>query len=43
MEVDPAVAPHSIYKDQTYYFCMPAHQAMFEASPATFVEGVGVS
>lgn len=43
MEVDPAAAPHSTYKDQTYYFCMPAHQAMFEASPATFVEGVGVS
>jgi transcriptional regulator GlxA family with amidase domain len=43
MEVDPAAAPHSTYKGQTYYFCMPAHQGMFEASPEVFVEGVGVT
>lgn len=43
MEVDPASAPHSSYKGETYYFCMPAHQAVFDASPAAFVEAVGIT
>ena len=42
MEVDPVSAPRSTYQGQTYYFCMPAHQSMFEASPAVFI-GTGVS
>jgi len=43
MEVDPAAAPQSTYDGKTYYFCMPAHKAMFDASPVIFVEGVGIS
>ncbi len=33
MEVDPATAPRSVYRDHAYYFCMPTHKALFDASP----------
>ena len=38
MEVDPASAPRSVYDGKTYYFCMPAHQAVFDKAPRQFLE-----
>ena len=38
MDVDPDSAPKSVYRGQTYYFCMPAHQAAFDAAPEKFLE-----
>lgn len=39
MEVDPASAPRSVYHDKTYYFCMPAHKAVFDKAPEQVLEG----
>jgi len=38
MEVDPATAPKSVYRRQTYYFCMAGHKVIFDATPEKFVE-----
>ena len=38
MEVNPAISTKSVYRDRTYYFCMPEHKAMFDAAPTKFVE-----
>jgi putative intracellular protease/amidase/YHS domain-containing protein len=37
MEVDPATAPKTLYKDKTYYFMNEQHKQQFEASPQTYV------
>jgi transcriptional regulator GlxA family with amidase domain/YHS domain-containing protein len=39
MEVDPATAPRSVYRDHTYYFCIPEHKALFDASPEGYLAG----
>lgn len=36
MEVDKATALSSVYRKRTYYFCMEAHQQVFDANPASF-------
>lgn len=33
MDVDRAIAPTSVYKGKTYYFCSDAHKAAFDAAP----------
>jgi putative intracellular protease/amidase/YHS domain-containing protein len=38
MEVDPATAPQSVYREKTYYFCMPSHKAMFDKAPDHFLD-----
>jgi transcriptional regulator GlxA family with amidase domain len=37
MEVAKAASPSLSYRKRTYYFCMEAHKALFEASPAAFL------
>jgi transcriptional regulator GlxA family with amidase domain/YHS domain-containing protein len=37
MEVAKATAPSLSYRKRTYYFCMDAHKAMFEAKPAAYL------
>jgi len=37
MEVAKATSPSLSYRKRTYYFCMDAHKAMFEASPAAYL------
>jgi transcriptional regulator GlxA family with amidase domain len=37
MDVDPATAPKSVFRDHTYYFCMESHKKLFDASPERFV------
>jgi transcriptional regulator GlxA family with amidase domain len=36
MDVDRATALSSVYKGQTYYFCMPGHKEQFDAAPEKF-------
>lgn len=38
MEVDPATAPHSVYRGKTYYFCMSGHKALFDKMPESFLD-----
>jgi YHS domain-containing protein len=38
MEVDPATAATSVYRERTYYFCTPAHKAMFDKKPEQFLD-----
>ncbi|MGZ5564517.1 MAG: DJ-1/PfpI family protein [Chthoniobacterales bacterium] len=38
MEVDPSAAPSSYYKTRTYYFCSDADKALFDATPAKYVD-----
>jgi YHS domain-containing protein len=38
MDVDPETAPKSVYRGQTYYFCMTGHKVAFDATPEKFVE-----
>jgi putative intracellular protease/amidase/YHS domain-containing protein len=38
MDVDIAAAPKSVYRGQTYYFCMPEHKVLFDATPDRFLE-----
>ena len=33
MDVDPATAPKSVYRNHVYYFCMEAHKKLFDAAP----------
>jgi transcriptional regulator GlxA family with amidase domain len=37
MDVDPASAPRSVYRAQTYYFCMPRHKSLFDAAPDAYL------
>jgi putative intracellular protease/amidase/YHS domain-containing protein len=37
MDVDPATAPKSVYKNKTYYFCSREDKATFDAAPDRFV------
>jgi putative intracellular protease/amidase/YHS domain-containing protein len=37
MDVDPANAPKSVFKDKTYYFCSDDDKKTFDASPDKFV------
>lgn len=37
MDVDPASAPHSVYRTQTYYFCTPRHKSLFDAAPDAYL------
>jgi putative intracellular protease/amidase/YHS domain-containing protein len=34
MDVDPKVAPKSVYAGKTYYFCSGAHKKIFDSAPA---------
>jgi YHS domain-containing protein len=38
MDVDPKTADKSVYKDKTYYFCMPQHKQQFDETPQKFVK-----
>ena len=38
MEVDPATAPKSVYKNKTYYFCSNADKEQFDATPDKFAD-----
>lgn len=38
MDVDPASAPRSVYRDKTYYFCTPEHKAVFDKAPEQFLD-----
>ena len=37
MDVDLAMAPKTTYRGHTYYFCMEAHKALFDAGPDRFI------
>ena len=37
MDVDPATALSSVYREKTYYFCMPAHKVAFDKKPEPFL------
>jgi transcriptional regulator GlxA family with amidase domain/YHS domain-containing protein len=37
MDVDPASSPRSVYRSQTYYFCMPRHKSLFDAAPDAYL------
>ncbi len=38
MDVDIASAPHSLFRDTTYYFCSTAHQIAFDKSPELYLD-----
>jgi transcriptional regulator GlxA family with amidase domain len=38
MDVDPATAPKSVFKDKTYYFCSQDDKETFDAAPDKFVD-----
>ncbi len=40
MDVDPKVAPTSVYEGKTYYFCSPEHQRQFDAAPAQIKKAI---
>lgn len=40
MEVDPRTAPTSVRSGKRYYFCMPAHKALFDSAPEMFAGAV---
>ena len=37
MDADPASGPRSVYRGQTYYFCMPPHKQAFDAAPEAYL------
>jgi YHS domain-containing protein len=37
MDVNPGSAPRSVYRGQTYYFCMPRHKSLFDAAPDAYL------
>jgi YHS domain-containing protein len=37
MEVDPKIAPKSVVKGVTYYFCSEADKKTFDAAPEKFI------
>jgi YHS domain-containing protein len=40
MDVDPKIAPKSIFKGATYYFCSEDDKKTFDVSPEKFVTDV---
>ena len=38
MDVDPATAPKSVFKEKTYYFCSQNDKETFDAAPDKFVD-----
>lgn len=40
MDVDPKIAPKSVFKDATYYFCSEDDKKIFDAAPEKFITGV---
>ena len=40
MDVDPKIAPKSVFKDATYYFCSEADKKVFDAAPKKFITAV---
>jgi putative intracellular protease/amidase/YHS domain-containing protein len=40
MDVDPKIAPKSVFKGATYYFCSEADKKTFDAAPEKFVTAV---
>lgn len=38
MDVDPKLAPKSVYLSKTYYFCSVSHKQEFDAAPSGFVK-----
>ena len=38
MEINPKGTPTSVYREKTYYFCMPDHKALFDAAPQKFLD-----
>ena len=38
METDPAKAPKSAYKGQTYYFCSAGHKEQFDSAPEKWLQ-----
>jgi putative intracellular protease/amidase/YHS domain-containing protein len=36
MDVDPATAPKSVYRNHVYFFCMESHKKLFDAFPDRF-------
>jgi YHS domain-containing protein len=40
MDVDPKIAPKSVFKGITYYFCSEADKKTFDAAPEKFVTAV---
>src|SRR5438105_4370730 len=43
MDVDPKIAPKSVFKGATYYFCSADDKKTFDAAPETFVNEAGVT
>ena len=43
MDVDPKVAPKSVFKGTTYYFCSDDDKKTFDAAPDRFVSAAGKS
>ncbi|HET9800849.1 MAG TPA: YHS domain-containing protein, partial [Chthoniobacterales bacterium] len=41
MDVDPKIAPKSVFKGTTYYFCSNDDKKTFEAAPEKFVTAAG--
>lgn len=37
LKVDPSTAPSTKHQRQTYYFCSPQHQQLFQKNPAKFL------
>lgn len=37
MEVDPASAPHSVYRGSSYFFCSEPHKQRFDSAQETFL------
>ena len=37
MEVDPKIAPKSVFKGVTYYFCSEEDKKTFDAAPEKFI------
>jgi transcriptional regulator GlxA family with amidase domain len=38
MDVDVSMAPKSVYRGRTYYFCMEPHKILFDAGPERFID-----
>lgn len=43
MDVDPKIAPKSVFKGATYFFCSDGDKKTFDAAPEKFVNAAGVS
>ena len=41
MDVDPKIAPKSVFNDATYYFCSEDDKKTFDAAPEKFVRATG--